>query len=238
MRFSEKTLTIELMSGFFNTYLYQPILASLVYIYETVAFHDLGIAIILLTILVRVVLFPVFYKSAKDQALMQRLQPHIKKIQLDHKDDKERQAKEMLDLYKRYSLNPFSGILLLLLQLPVFIILFNVLSKELSSGLFLSSTLFGVIELQTKGYVLPVLAAVVQYLQGKLTMGAQKKPKEASADPMASMTSTMMVMGPVLTFFILLNLPTALSLYWMVSSVFSVVQQLYINKQLPKFEDE
>jgi YidC/Oxa1 family membrane protein insertase len=120
----------------------------------------------------------------------------------------------------------------------VFIILFNVLSKELSSGLFLSSTLFGVIDLQAKGYVLPVLAAVVQYVQGKLTMGAQKKPKEASNDPVASMTSTMMVMGPILTFFILLNLPTALSLYWMVSSVFSVVQQLYINKQLPKFEDE
>lgn len=226
------------MSGFFNTFLYQPILASLIYIYNTVAFHDLGIAIVLLTIAVRVVLFPVFYKSAKDQALMQRLQPHIKKIQLDHKDDKERQAKEMLELYKKYKLNPFSGFLLLLLQLPVFIILFQVLSKELSGTAFASTTLLGILDLGTKGYVMPVLAAAMQYLQGKLTMG-NVKPSAADKDnPMASMTNTMMVMGPALTFFVLLNLPSALGLYWLVSSLFSVLQQIYINKRLPKFKDE
>ncbi len=226
------------MSGFFNTFLYQPILASLIYIYNTIAFHDLGIAVILLTIAVRVVLFPIFYKSAKDQALTQHLQPHIKKIQLDHKDDKERQAKEMLDLYKKYKLNPFSGILLLLLQLPVFIILFRVLSTELSGAAFTTTTLLGILDLKAKGYLMPVLAAGMQYLQGKLMMGSMKAKPADKDNPMASMTNTMMVMGPALTFFVLVNLPSALGLYWLVSSLFSVLQQLYINKQLPKFKDE
>lgn len=225
------------MASFFHSYLYLPVLTLLQYVYNTVAFHDLGIAIVVLTILVRVLLFPVFYKGAKDQALMQRIQPHIKKIQLDHKDDKERQAKEMLELYKKHNLNPFSGILLLLLQLPVFLVLFQVFSKELTSGAFLSTTSLGMIDLTAKGFALPIVAAFLQYWQSKLMIGAQSN-KVGQDDPMASMTRTMMFIGPVFTFFILLNLPGALSIYWATSGVFSVLQQMYINKRLPKFEDE
>ncbi len=225
------------MAAFFNTYLYLPTLSSLVFIYNTVAFHDLGLAIVFLTIAVRIVLFPVFYKGAKDQALMQRIQPHIKKIQLDHKDDKEMQAKEMLNLYKKYKLNPFSGILLLFLQLPVFIVLFQVFSKELSTGVFATTTFLG-FSLGSKGFVLPIIAAVVQYIQTKMMLGSQPKSATNETNPLASMGKTMTVVGPAFTFFILLNLPSALSVYWTVSGIFSVFQQMYINKRLPKFEDE
>lgn len=224
------------MGAFFHTFLYEPILSVLFFIYNNLAFGDFGIAIVILTIVVRVVLFPIFYKSAKDQALMQRIQPHIKKIQLDHKDDKERQAKELLALYKKHKLNPFSGIFLLLLQLPVFIILFQIFSKEISTGTFANTTLLGLIDLQTKGYILPIIAAAAQYIQGKLSL----PPKAASKNdnPLASMGKTMVIMGPLFTFFILFNLPSALSIYWIVSTVFSIFQQMYINKRLPKFEDE
>ncbi|MEI6479546.1 MAG: YidC/Oxa1 family membrane protein insertase [bacterium] len=224
------------MSALFHTYLYLPTVAALSFIYNTIAFHDLGFAIIFLTIFVRVVLFPVFYKGAKDQALMQRIQPHIKKIQLDHKDDKERQAQEMLSLYKKYKLNPFSGILLLILQLPVFIVLFQVFSKELSTGIFATTTFLGLIDLGTKGYLMPIVAGIAQYIQTKLMMGAQKDT--TSDNPMAGMAKTMSVIGPAFTLLILINLPTALSVYWTVSGIFSIFQQMYINKRLPKFEDE
>ncbi|MCX6788370.1 MAG: YidC/Oxa1 family membrane protein insertase [Candidatus Jorgensenbacteria bacterium] len=224
------------MSALFHTYLYLPTVAALSFIYNTIAFHDLGFAIIFLTIFVRVVLFPVFYKGAKDQALMQRIQPHIKKIQLDHKDDKERQAQEMLSLYKKYKLNPFSGILLLILQLPVFIVLFQVFSKELSTGIFATTTFLGFIDLGTKGYLMPIVAGIAQYIQTKLMMGAQKDT--TSDNPMAGMAKTMSVIGPAFTLLILINLPTALSVYWTVSGIFSIFQQMYINKRLPKFEDE
>lgn len=227
------------MFAFFHTYLYLPTVSALLFIYNTVAFHDLGLAIVFLTIFVRVVLFPVFYKGAKDQALMQRIQPHIKKIQLDHKDDKEEQARKMLELYKKYKLNPFSGILLLILQLPVFIVLFQVFSKELSTGIFATTTLLGIMNLGAKGYVLPIIAAIAQYIQTKMMMGAPAKNTPNDSDnPMAGMAKTMAVIGPAFTFFILLNLPAALSIYWITSGVFSIFQQMYINKRLPKFEDE
>src|SRR3989344_4200053 len=102
------------MANLFNNFIYEPLLAVLVFIYQNIAFGDLGLSVILLTVFVRVVLFPVFWKSAKDQALMNRLQPHIKQIQLDHKDDREEQAKKLMALYKEHRLNPLSGFLLLL----------------------------------------------------------------------------------------------------------------------------
>lgn len=226
------------MAGIFNTYLYEPILSVLVFIYNTLAFHDLGVAIILLTIVVRIVLLPLFYKGTKDQTLMQHLQPHIKKIQLDHKDDKEKQARAMMDLYKKYKLNPFSGFLLILVQLPLFIALFQIFSRGLAGPQFDTHTLLGLINLGDKNVLLAIIAAIAQYFQTKMAMPAQSKNKSADKDnPMASMGKTMQYVGPFVTFFILMNLPAALGVYWIVSTGFSIVQQMYVNKRLPPLPD-
>jgi len=226
------------MSAFLNTYLYQPILSVLIFIYRYFSFHDLGIAIIFLTILVRIVLLPVFYKGAKDQALMQRLQPHIKKIQLDHKDDKEKQARAMMALYKKHHLNPFSGFLILLVQLPIFIVLFRIFNQELSNVVFDNRLFLGLIDLGVKSLVLTVIAAILQYIQGKISLPVQnsKIPPDKS-NPLASSGKFMVYIGPVLTLVVLMNLPSALGLYWITSTVFSIAQQFYINKKLPKVED-
>ncbi len=219
------------MGNLFNSYIYQPILDALIFIYRTLAFHDLGLSIVMLTVLVRAVLFPIFYKGTRDQTLMQHLQPHIKKIQLDHKDDKEKQAKELLDLYKKHRLNPFSGLLLLLVQLPIFIALFQVFTRGLGGGAFDSNSFLGLINLGAKSIVVALLAAGLQYLQGRLAL--PKAVAKDSGNPMASMGRTMVVMGPVLTLVILWNLPSAIGLYWVTSTIFSVFQQLYINRHLP-----
>ncbi|OYV73260.1 MAG: hypothetical protein B7Z74_04215 [Deltaproteobacteria bacterium 21-66-5] len=97
------------MSALFHTYLYTPIFAVLIFLYHNISFGDLGVAIIELTLLVRLILLPLFHKSAKDQTIMQRLQPHVRKIQVEHKDAKERQAKELMALYREHRVNPFSG---------------------------------------------------------------------------------------------------------------------------------
>ena len=215
------------MATLFNTYLYQPILWLLVFIYQHLSFGDLGLAIILLTVVVRIVLLPLFYKGAKDQALMQRLQPAIKKIQTDHKDNKEVQA--LMALYKEHRLNPFSGFLLLLIQLPIFIALFQIFSKGLAAPVFDSRTLFGLIDLGAKSIVVVLIAAALQYVQGKLTL----PPKSVSdGNPMASAGKFMIYVGPVISIIVFMNLPSALSLYWTVSTIFSIGQQLYINKKL------
>jgi YidC/Oxa1 family membrane protein insertase len=223
------------MAGLFNLYVYEPLLSVLLFIYNSVAFSDLGVAIILLTILIRVVLFPLFYKGAKDQAIMQKLQPHIKKLQLDHKDDKEKQAKELLNLYKKYNFNPFFGFFSILIQLPIFFALFKLFGQQLGSLGLASTMMFGIIDLGSKGIILPAIAAGLQYFQGKLSLPISKK--EGNENPLASIGKTMVYVGPVLTLLIFSNLPSALSIYWIVSSIFAIVQQIYINKKLPKLED-
>jgi YidC/Oxa1 family membrane protein insertase len=216
------------MAAIFNTIVYQPILWVLVLLYQNVSFGNLGIAIILLTILVRVVLLPLFYKGAKDQTVLQRLQPHIRKIQLDHKDDKEKQAKAMMELYKTNRVNPFSGFLLLLLQLPVFIALFEIFTNGIKSALFPNPSFLG-IALGASSLVLAVLAAALQYFQGRMAMPAGKD--------MESTQKIMVFVGPLVTVLVLGNLPAALSLYWSVSNLFSLGQQFYINKKLTPLPD-
>ncbi|TSC52766.1 MAG: preprotein translocase subunit YidC [Parcubacteria group bacterium LiPW_41] len=223
------------MAGLFNSYIYEPLLSVLLFIYKSVAFSDLGVAIILLTVLIRVVLFPLFYKGAKDQAIMQKLQPHIKKLQTDHKDDKERQAKELLELYKKYSFNPFFGIFSVLIQLPIFFALFKLFGRELGNIGLASTMMFGLIDLGGKGIILPIVAAGLQYIQGKLSL--PKTVTTEKENTFASMAKTMVYVGPILTVLIFSNLPSALSIYWIVSSVFAIGQQIYINKKLPKLED-
>lgn len=225
------------MSSFFNYALYQPIVSVLIFIYNTIAFGDLGVAIIFLTILVRIVLLPIFYKGAKDQALMQRLQPHIKQIQLDHKDNKEKQAQALLELYKKHKLNPFSSILLLIVQLPIFIVLFQIFTRELSTATFDNHLFLGLMNLEQKSVWIAIGTALLQYVQTKLTLPKSGGAAEKGASPLSSIGKTMGIIGPAITLVVLLNLPAALGVYWATSTVFSIVQQIYINKKLPKGED-
>ncbi len=215
------------MAAIFNTIIYQPILWVLIFLYQNASFGDLGIAIVLLTILIRLILLPLFYKGAKDQTVLQRLQPHIKKIQLDHKDDKEKQARAMMELYKTNKVNPFSGFLLLLLQLPVFIALFEIFTKGINSSTFTNQTFFG-LDLVQKSLILAICAALLQYLQGRLAIPNGK---------METAQRVMMFVGPLVTILVLGNLPAALGLYWSVSNLFSLGQQVYINKKLPPLPD-
>jgi len=219
------------MATLFHTWVYQPILSLLIFFYERLAWHDLGIAIILLTIALRIVLFPIFYKGAHHQSLMTALQPKIKKIQTDHKDNKETQAKALMALYKEHKLNPLSGLFLILLQLPIFIALFQVFSKELTNEIFQNHIFLGFINLTEANIALAICAAALQYVQGKLSLprGTQEEP---SQNPLAQASKMMVYFAPGLTLIVLLNLPAALGIYWAVSTPFSIGQQMYINKKL------
>jgi YidC/Oxa1 family membrane protein insertase len=231
------------MSGLFNTILYQPLFNGLVFLYKYVAFEDLGIAIILLTVVIRILLYPFFYKSFKNQTLMQRIQPHIRKIQHDHKDKREKQAQLLMAVYKEHKVNPFSGFLLILLQLPVLITLYQLFlggfTPEAMSNLYsfitapqtIHHSFLGLIDLQSRSILIVSLAAIAQYFQGRLAL-----PKTTSdpQDPAAKIARSMVLVGPVLTVVLLFSLPSAIGLYWLVTSLFSIGQQLIINKQLNK----
>lgn len=228
------------MSYLFNTYLYKPLLNGLIFLYDYASFGDFGLAIILLTLIIRFLLYPLFYKSFKNQTLMQKIQPEIERIQRDSKDDKERQARELMNLYKEHKINPFSSLLLLFVQLPVLIALYQVFlngfTGDLSSVLYsfipnpgtINQVFLGLIDLSGKSMIIVSLAALVQYYQGALSL-----PKKAGEEsPNQSIGRKMVYIGPILTVVILSNLPAAVGLYWLASSLFSVGQQMIINKKI------
>ena len=178
-----------------------------------------GVAIIFLTIVVRLLMFPITYKSMKSMKDMQKLQPLVTELREKYKDDKERMNQEVMKLYQTHKVNPVGGCLPLLLQLPVFIALYRALfvSIELRQSPFI----FWIKDLSEMDpyYITPIVMGASYFLQQKLT--------PSSADPTQQ---KMMMMMPIMFTIIFLNLPSGLVLYFFVSNLLSIGQQLYMNK--------
>ncbi len=194
-----------------------------------------GIAIIILTIIVRLALHPLSRKSQTSMAKMQKLQPMVKEVQEKYKHDKKRQHEEMMKLYRTYGVNPFGGCLPMLLQLPVFIGLFNALRKsiELRHARFIPwwiedlsqpDAFLGVVNL------LPIISAVVMMLQQRMM------PK--SGDPQQQQTQKMMgYMMPIFLGFIFYSMPSGLNVYFIASMGIGFLEQKLIRRQLDKLGD-
>lgn len=116
----------ESIINFFYIILYQPLFNALVLLYDYVPGHDFGVAIIFLTLIIRFILYPISVKAVSSQKGLQKLQPKILEVQKKYKDEKEKQAKEILELYKTEKINPFSGLLLAIIQIPILIALYRV----------------------------------------------------------------------------------------------------------------
>ncbi|MEK7180841.1 MAG: YidC/Oxa1 family membrane protein insertase [Patescibacteria group bacterium] len=228
------------MSNFFNTILFEPLFNALIFLYQTIALKDLGLAIILLTILIRFILYPVFQKSIKDQRALQEIQPKLKKVQEEHKKDRVKQSEAMMALYKEHKLNPFSPFLTLIIQLPVLITLYKVfrtiLIPDFSKYLYsitpipqaINYSFLGLINLTQSNIFIVVLAVLAQYFQGKLSL--PKKTNTGTLSTTEKMSQKMVLFAPVLTGVVLLSLPSALGLFWTMSSVFSIWQDWISRK--------
>jgi YidC/Oxa1 family membrane protein insertase len=229
------------------TYLYHlifkyPILNVIIFFYNTIALRDLGLAIIFTTLLIRLILYPFFHTGAKQQMLMQRIQPKIKKIQEIHKDNREKQTQELLALYKEHGVNPFSSILLLLIQLPILLALYRILlaiGNGTLVGLYsfvanpqtINALFLGLIDLRAKNIWLVLLAALTQYFQARLAIWRDPNNTTALSAP-EKMARQMAFIAPLVTLIIFYNLPAAVALYWLTSSLFSILQQAVVNKHL------
>lgn len=225
----------------FRTILYQPLFNGLVLLYQFASFNDLGVAIILLTIIVRVILYPVFHKTAKHQRITQELQPEIKKIKETHKKDKEAQTKAIMELYQKNSVNPLTPFFLLLVQLPVLFALYKIfidgftenslslLYSFVSVPTELSQTFLGIVSLDRANIPIVIIAAAAQFVQGKLAIARSKKQK-AAPDQAQKVARAMVFAGPVIALVILPRFPAAVALYWLTSTIFSIMQQAIVNK--------
>jgi YidC/Oxa1 family membrane protein insertase len=230
--------------NWFQIVFYHPILNLLIFFYDTIAANNLGLAIIFVTLFIRFVLFPFFHKGAKQQMMMQRIQPHVKRIQEQHKKDIQKQSEALMALYKEHGINPFSSFLLLLIQLPIMIALYWAVRSGLSSGQItglysfvpaphtLNTMFLGFINLAAPSIILILLAALAQYFQARLAI--YKPPEGHVLSAAEKMARQMSFIGPVMTIVIFYSLPAAVGLYWLTASLFSIVQQIFVNRHLEK----
>lgn len=263
----------------FQLLIIQPIFNLLSFIYAIIPGGDFGVAIIIFTIIVRFAMYPLVKRQLHQTRMMRKLQPELKKIKKAANGDRQLEAMQMMELYKRYGVSPFRSIGILLIQLPIFIGLFysirifttqrdqietymygfmhsfEPIQKLIANPSDFNETLFGVIDLTKQAVgpygidiallVLVILSSVTQYYMSKQTMPTNEAPKkfrdimkeaaegkeadqsEMNALVMQNMTKFM----PIMLFFIMINLPGALALYYTVSNLVAVAQQAYLLRQ-------
>lgn len=232
---------INFLGQFFHAVVYQPLFNGLILLYNFLPGHDLGLAVILLTLFIKVLTFPVNWKAYSFQRAMAGVQSRLKEIQVKYKSQPEEQARRVSDLFRQEKINPLASFLPLLVQLPVLIALYQLFWKGIwqnTSGLLypfvgspgnINPSFLNLIDLARPFWVLALLAAVAQFFQARL-VSPPATPAADQSQMAALMQKQMLLLFPVLTFFILLNLPSVLGLYWGASSAFSVIEQALFKK--------
>jgi YidC/Oxa1 family membrane protein insertase len=228
---------MSFLSVLYTEILWRPLFNGLIWFYNVLPLHDLGVAIILLTIVIRLVLAPLLWKAQKAQKDLQRIQPEIKKIQEKFKSDKEGQSKALMELYATHKVNPFSGCLMILIQFPLLIALLSVfrIGFEQSSLSYLYAFIenpgtinpisFGILNLAQGSVSIGLLAAITQYIQTKMTyISTPTSQGENSFSQMMRIQG--LYMFPVIIFITSFQFPSALAVYWTVMNVFGILQEL------------
>ncbi|PLX78180.1 MAG: membrane protein insertase YidC, partial [Desulfuromonas sp.] len=203
--------------GFFGV-LSKPLFHVLVFFYGFL--NNYGLAIIVLTVIIKLLFWPLTHKSYASMKAMQKLQPEMQKIRERFKDDKERLNRELMELYKKHRVNPLGGCLPMLVQIPVFFALYKVLLGSIA--LRHAPFVWWLTDLSAKDpyYITPLLMGVSMFVQQKMT--------PTTADPMQARIFMMM---PIIFTFMFLNFPSGLVIYWLVNNLLTIVQQFYIHKK-------
>jgi len=240
------------MSNIFQTIFYQPVLNLLVFLYDIVPGNDLGVAIVLLTIIIKLILLPLSRQSIKSQKSLQDLQPKIDEIKKKYAAKKEEMGRAMMALYKENKVNPFSSCLPLIIQMPFLFAVFRVFRDGFTNGSLdlvysfisrpetINTVSLGFIDLSARNIPIAVLAGLAQYWQAKMMMTKKATVHTEGSkdeDMMAMMNKQMIYFMPALTIFIGMSFPGGLALYWLVTTVLTGVQQLYIFKQKQTTDD-
>ncbi|MFA6296860.1 MAG: YidC/Oxa1 family membrane protein insertase [Patescibacteria group bacterium] len=226
------------MIQLYNIILFQPLLNLLVWLYNMIG--DIGVAIIIVTILIRFVLLPLSLKSMKSQQSLQGLQPKMDEIKNKFKDDKQKQSEELMKFYKENKINPMSSCLPLLVQLPIIFALYGVFQKGLQNSSMdllysfvskpesINPMLFGLVSMTTPNLILAIIAGLLQFVQSWMVFSKQKK----TSDKMAGMLGKQMTyFMPVMTVFIAMSLPAGLAIYWITTTLFAIAQQYIMTKK-------
>ena len=227
---------MNFLTEFFNKILYQPLFNALFFLYQFLPGRDFGIAVIVLTALIRLVLSPLMAQSLKSQKALSGIQKKVKEIQNNHKDNKEKQMQEILELYQKENINPLNSLVPVLIQLPLLIALYRVfwrgLQSEELSNLYsfiprpeiISFSFLNLIDLAQPSLFLAILAGFAQLIQ-------MKSNQEKAGQATSAVSNQMIFMFPFFTIFILIRMPAAVALYWITTTVLSIGQQYLIFRK-------
>ncbi|HEX8961054.1 MAG TPA: membrane protein insertase YidC [Geobacteraceae bacterium] len=198
----------------------KPLLYCLKFLYRYV--HNYGIAIIIITVVIKILFYPLTYKSYKSMKEMQKLQPKMAELKEKYKNDRDALNKAIMELYQTHKVNPLGGCLPMLVQMPIFIALYRALmsSIELRHAPFM----LWIQDLAAKDpyYVTPIVMGATMFIQQRMTPSAGMDPTQAK----------MMMMLPVVFTVMFINMPAGLVVYWLVNNILTIAQQAYINRLL------
>ncbi len=238
------------IKDFLKTILYKPLFNILVLLTWLIPGHSVGWAIIILTVLVRLALYPSQKKSIESQKKMQEIQPKMEEIKKKYPNDQQAQSQATMDLYKQYKINPLSSCLPLLIQLPILIVLYRVFTAGLNTARFdellysftprpemVSASFYG-LDLSQPSIYLAIIAGVLQLIQSRQMM--QKQPKNKSKKDnlgiLGDFSTQMVYIFPIFTVIIGMKLPSALALYWVITTLFLVIQQKIVFSKEEKID--
>lgn len=240
-----------MFSYIFNTTLYNPIYNLLVYLITIIPGGDVGLAVIFLTIIVKLVLFPISLKAVRAQMKMKLIEPEMKLIQEKYKNDREQLSRKTFELYKDNKINPFSSIIVLFVQIPVIFALYfailkglptihtDVLYSFIHAPEHINMNFLGIVDVsKNKVIILALFAGITQFFQAKYSMPTplkvQNDSKEVSFkdEMMKGMHIQVMYILPIMTFFISYGLVSVVAIYWTISNMFAIAQEFYIRKKV------
>jgi YidC/Oxa1 family membrane protein insertase len=228
----------------FTTILVQPLFNILFAIYALIPGHDFGLAIIVLTLLVRMLLWPLVSRQLHSQKALQKIQPEVAKLRKKAGGDRQKETELLMELYKEQGVNPFAPILPIVIQFPLLFAFYVVLrdavkpaeishlaypfvqhmtfvSNIIHHHIAFSPTLFGLVNLTKPSAIIALIAAGAQFYQ---TWQLRPQTMAVAGDQAKMMTNVTMLL-PVLTFIVGLRLPSALALYWVITSLVAAFQQ-------------
>ncbi|OHA18910.1 MAG: hypothetical protein A2836_00790 [Candidatus Taylorbacteria bacterium RIFCSPHIGHO2_01_FULL_45_63] len=237
--------------GIFHSFFVTPLYNGLIFLMDVLPWPDAGLAIVLLTILVKLVLFPLSRKAIHTQVRMKEIEGELQSVKEKYKDNKQKQAEETMALYKKKGVNPFSSFFLIIIQLPIIFALYRIFLgsqlPEVDQNLLYSfvsvptnvSVLFlGLIPITGKSLILSLATGISQFFQARLSLGSVAvSPKDAGTfkyDFAKSMNTQMKYVFPVIAFFVAYSISGAVALYWTTSNLFTLGQELFVRHKLKK----
>lgn len=241
---------LQMFSSIFHTLVYDPLYNGFIALVDIIPTADVGIAIVILTVFVKIILFPLSKKAVRTQMVMKELEPELKKIKEKYKKNKQEQARKVMDLYKEKNINPLSGILIVFIQLPVVFALYWIFVRGGLPGINLellysfvpqpesaNMIFLGTIDMTGKSFVLALFAGITQYFHMNITMPKLTKRKENATlqeDFARSFQMQMKYIFPFLMFGIAYYISAAVALYLLTSNIFAIWQEHTIRSKYKK----